>query len=111
MDLRLLNDYLRETFGCKVYKLALNAGFTCPNRDGTLGRGGCIFCSAGGSGEFAEDAAESITEQIEAGKARVARKIKDGSISPIFRPIPIPMLPLNICVSYTWKRFNTRTSR
>ena len=76
--MRLLNDYLRETFGCKVYKIALDAGFTCPNRDGTLGTGGCIFCSAGGSGEFAENAGQSITERIEAGKARVARKIRDG---------------------------------
>ena len=83
--MKLLNDYLRETFGCKVYKIALNAGCTCPNRDGTLGTGGCIFCSAGGSGEFAEDAARSITEQIEAGKARVARKIKDGKYIAYFQ--------------------------
>ncbi len=83
--MKLLNDYLRETFGCKVYKIALNAGFSCPNRDGTLGTGGCIFCSAGGSGEFAEDAARSITEQIEAGKARVARKIKDGKYIAYFQ--------------------------
>jgi len=82
---KLLNDYLRETFGCKVYKLALNAGFTCPNRDGTLGTGGCIFCSAGGSGDFAEDAGKSITEQIEAGKARVARKIRDGKYIAYFQ--------------------------
>lgn len=49
-----LNRYLKETFGCKVYKLALDGGMTCPNRDGTLGTRGCIFCSAGGSGEFAQ---------------------------------------------------------
>ena len=83
--MKLLNEYLRETFGCKVYKIALNAGFTCPNRDGTLGTGGCIFCSAGGSGEFAGDAGRSITEQIEAGKARVARKIKDGKYIAYFQ--------------------------
>ena len=83
--MKLLNDYLRETFGCKVYKIALNAGFTCPNRDGTLGTDGCIFCSAGGSGEFAEDATLSITEQIEAGKARVAKKIKDGKYIAYFQ--------------------------
>ncbi len=68
--MKLLNEYLREIFGCKVYKIALNGGFTCPNRDGSLGTGGCIFCSAGGSGEFAEDAAKSITEQIEADRSR-----------------------------------------
>ena len=83
--MKLLNEYLRETFGCKVYKIALNVGFTCPNRDGTLGTGGCIFCSAGGSGEFAGDAGRSITEQIEAGKARVARKIKDGKYIAYFQ--------------------------
>ena len=83
--MRMLNDYLRETFGCKVYKIALNAGFTCPNRDGTIGTGGCIFCSAGGSGEFAEDAGQSITEQIEAGKSRVARKIRDGKYIAYFQ--------------------------
>ena len=63
----------------------MNAGFTCPNRDGTLGTDGCIFCSAGGSGEFAEDATLSITEQIEAGKARVAKKIKDGKYIAYFQ--------------------------
>lgn len=58
-------DYmLKERFGEKVYKVTLNGGMTCPNRDGTLGNRGCIFCSAGGSGDFAADAALSITEQI-----------------------------------------------
>ena len=47
------SDYLLKTFNKKVYKLSLDAGFTCPNRDGTLGNRGCIFCSAGGSGDFA----------------------------------------------------------
>ena len=59
-------DYmLRERFGEKVYKVTLNGGMSCPNRDGTLGTRGCIFCSAGGSGDFAADAALSITDQIE----------------------------------------------
>ena len=49
---RSLNDYLKDTFGEKVYKLALDGGMTCPNRDGTKGTGGCIFCSEGGSGDF-----------------------------------------------------------
>ena len=58
-------DYeLRKRFGEKLYKLSLNGGMTCPNRDGTVGTGGCIFCSQGGSGDFAADAAQSITEQI-----------------------------------------------
>jgi len=70
-----LNSYLKDTFGCKVYKLSLDGGFTCPNRDGSLDTRGCIFCSAGGSGDFAESRFLSITEQIERGKARVASKI------------------------------------
>ncbi len=69
-----LNRYLRETFGEKVYKLALDGGMTCPNRDGTLGTGGCIFCSAGGSGDFAQGRCESVTEQIRLARARIRAK-------------------------------------
>ena len=59
-------DYmLRERFGEKVYKVTLNGGMSCPNRDGKIGTRGCIFCSAGGSGDFAADATLSITDQIE----------------------------------------------
>lgn len=69
-----LNRYLRETFGEKVYKLALDGGMTCPNRDGTLGTGGCVFCSAGGSGEFAEGQCGSVAEQIARAKLRIRDK-------------------------------------
>ena len=72
MYYRSLNAYLHETFGRKVYKLALSAGCTCPNRDGTLGTRGCIFCS--GSGEFAASAALPISEQITHAKRLVAAK-------------------------------------
>ena len=51
---KTLNEHYKERFGCKVYKLSIDAGFTCPNRDGTISTGGCIFCSSSGSGEFAE---------------------------------------------------------
>ena len=68
-------DYeLKQTFGEKVYRISLNGGMTCPNRDGTLGTGGCIFCSEGGSGDFAGNAAISIKEQISEGKRRIAAK-------------------------------------
>lgn len=70
-----LNQYLKDTFGCKVYKVALDGGFTCPNRDGTIGNSGCIFCSAGGSGDFASDRSLSITKQLEEGKRRISRKL------------------------------------
>ena len=70
---RSLNSYLKERFGCKVYKLALDGGFTCPNRNGTLGQGGCIFCS-GGSGDFAVRCDTDVFEAIENAKAVVAGK-------------------------------------
>ena len=72
------NSYLKQTFGEKVYKISLNGGFTCPNRDGTLGTRGCIFCSEGGSGDFAPDAALPIGEQIEEG-IRMIRQKTDAS--------------------------------
>lgn len=67
------NEYFREKFGTKVYKLALDGGFTCPNRDGTIGTRGCIFCS-GGSGDFAVPVGDNITEAIETAKSLVAEK-------------------------------------
>lgn len=80
-----LNTYLKNRFGCKVYKIAIDAGFTCPNRDGTLDTRGCIFCSKGGSGDFAESRTISIYDQIEAGKSKVAKKIKDGKYIAYFQ--------------------------
>ena len=68
-------DYmLRERFGEKVYKVTLNGGMSCPNRDGTLGTRGCIFCSEGGSGDFAADVSLSVTEQIESQIALLSAK-------------------------------------
>lgn len=69
-----LDAYLKETFGEKVYRISLNGGMTCPNRDGTLGTRGCIFCSRGGSGDFAGDAALSIREQLQQGKQALRKK-------------------------------------
>lgn len=73
-----LDFEMKKQYGQKIYKLALDGGMTCPNRDGTLGNNGCIFCSGGGSGEFAEsiNAHSSITDQIEAAKEKVSRKMK-----------------------------------
>lgn len=65
---------LKERFGEKIYKVALDAGMTCPNRDGTLGSRGCIFCSAGGSGDFAGSRQDSITQQIEKQAASIRQK-------------------------------------
>lgn len=80
-----LNEHLKQRFGEKIYKLALDGGMTCPNRDGTLGTGGCIFCSEGGSGDFAERRKTSVTQQIEDAKARVARKISSGKYIAYFQ--------------------------
>ena len=81
----LVGEYLKQRFGCKVYKIALNGGFTCPNRDGTLDTRGCIFCSAGGSGEFAGDPVLTVTKQIEVGKKRLGSKVKDGKYIAYFQ--------------------------
>lgn len=70
-----LNYFLKETYQEKVYRLALNGGMSCPNRDGTLGYGGCIFCSKGGSGDFASPGCLSITEQIIEARTRLSNKI------------------------------------
>lgn len=80
-----LNRYLRETFGEKLYKIALDGGFGCPNRDGTVGTGGCIFCSGAGSGDFAERAAEDVYTAIEKGKERVSRKNPGGKYIAYFQ--------------------------
>jgi len=90
-----LNSYLKERFGCKVYKLAIDGGFTCPNRDGTLDWRGCIFCSRGGSGEFAGSRELSITEQIEQGKRLVEKKIKDGKYIAYFQAFTNTYAPVD----------------
>ena len=90
------NEYLKNTFGCKVYKIAINAGFTCPNRDGTLGTRGCIFCSRGGSGDFAESPEKSVFRQIESGKRRVEKKIKSGKYIAYFQAYTNTYAPLEI---------------
>lgn len=81
--MKMLSQYYREKFGCKVYKLSLDGGFTCPNRDGSLGTEGCIFCT--GSGEFAEGGSFPIAVQLERAKLRVNQKNKDGKYIAYFQ--------------------------
>lgn len=69
------NDYYRNRFGGKVYRISLNSGMSCPNRDGTLDTRGCIFCSKGGSGDFAASASLSVTEQLVQAKQKIAAKL------------------------------------
>ena len=91
---RSLNTYLRERFGHKLYKLALDGGFTCPNRDGTLGTRGCIFCS-GGSGSFAENAAADMEKAIFAAKARVSAKTADAGYIAYFQSFTGTYAPID----------------
>ena len=72
-----VSEYYKKIFGRKIYKITLDAGCTCPNRDGTKAVGGCIFCAAAGSGDFAAERNFSISEQIEKAKKLVANKIKN----------------------------------
>lgn len=91
-----LNEYLKNTFGCKVYKISINAGFTCPNRDGTISTGGCIFCSKGGSGDFTSSPSLSITDQINIGKERLSKKIKDGKYIAYFQAFTNTYAPVSV---------------
>lgn len=81
--MKRLSQYYREKFGCKVYKLSLDGGFTCPNRDGTLGSRGCIFCT--GSGEFAQGCRTTIRDQLEQAKEKVRDKNKGGKYIAYFQ--------------------------
>ena len=74
-----LDAYCKNRYGSKVYKIALDAGLTCPNRDGTLGNRGCIFCSAGGSGDFAVKPMDSVAAQLKTGQEMFGKK-KTGNL-------------------------------
>ncbi|MCI8797265.1 MAG: TIGR01212 family radical SAM protein [Dorea sp.] len=92
-----LDYFLRQTYQTKMYKISLDGGMTCPNRDGALGHRGCIFCSAGGSGDFAADRSLSITEQIEQGKSQASLKYSGNSYIAYFQAYtntyaPVPYL-------------------
>lgn len=94
-----LNNYLRNKFGKKVYKISIDGGFTCPNRDGKISTGGCIFCSAKGSGDFATSKSLSITQQIEQGKERVRSKTKDNSFIAYFQAFTNTYAPIDVLES------------
>ncbi len=82
---KTLNEHYQRLFGYKVYKLSIDAGFTCPNRDGAVGVGGCIFCSGDGGGEFAEKDCGSIRLQLENARNRVEHKCKNGKYIAYFQ--------------------------
>ena len=91
---RTLSQHYRSKFGCKVYKLTIDAGFTCPNRDGTVGSGGCTFCSAAGGGDFAEKSCASVREQLEKAKKRVTFKNKNGKYIAYFQSFSNTYAPI-----------------
>lgn len=91
--MKMLSDHYREKYGCKVYKLSLNGGFTCPNRDGTLGTRGCIFCT--GSAEFAEGGPDPIPVQLERAKLRVSAKNKGGKYIAYFQSFTNTYAPVD----------------
>ena len=97
-----VNEYLQHRFGEKIYKLSLNAGMTCPNRDGSLGSGGCFFCSEGGSGDFAcgpalslSCSAKDIVSQIEEAKKLVKKKTKGGRYIAYFQAFTNTYAPVD----------------
>lgn len=96
MEYLSFNKYLKDKFGQKVYKISLDGGFTCPNRDGKIDTRGCIFCSKGGSGDFAQNRDLSITEQIESGKKIVEKKIKSGKYIAYFQVFTNTYAPVEI---------------
>lgn len=89
-----LNDYLKNKYGHKLYKISLNGGCTCPNRDGTCGTRGCIFCSQGGSGDFAADYSLSIKEQLTYGKELIRKKYDGGKYIAYFQAFTNTYAPL-----------------
>ncbi len=91
-----LNEYYRGMFGKKTAKISLDGGFSCPNRDGTLSRGGCIFCSEEGSGDFAQDVTLSIADQISEGKVLSQRKWPDTAFIAYFQAYTNTYAP--VCV-------------
>lgn len=89
-----VNDYIKETYGEKLYKISLNGGCTCPNRDGTLGSRGCIFCSTGGSGDFAASGILPISEQLAFGKELVRGKYSGNGYIAYFQAYTNTYAPL-----------------
>ena len=92
---RTLNQHYLEKFGCKVYKLSIDGGFSCPNRDETLGTGGCIFCNETGSGDFATRCG-SITAQLQEAKKWVEKKNREGKYIAYFQSFTNTYAPAEV---------------
>ena len=90
-----LDYYLKENYGEKLYKISLNGGCTCPNRDGSCGTRGCIFCSEGGSGDFASAPSLSISEQLRSGKEMISKKYKGNGYIAYFQAFTNTYAPIS----------------
>ena len=90
------NYYLRQTFGEKIFKVSLNAGFTCPNVDGTLGYGGCIYCSREGSGDFAGNPNDNLRKQFDEIKAMMLKKWPNAKYIGYFQAFTNTYAPLEV---------------
>jgi uncharacterized protein len=92
---RDLNSYFRSLYGCRVHKVTIDAGLSCPNRDGTLSTGGCIYCNAAGSGTGAHGQGASITRQIERSRERIARRFKTDKLLAYFQSFTNTYAPID----------------
>ncbi len=92
---RDFNSYLRQAFGCRVQKISLDAGLTCPNRDGTVGRGGCIYCNPRGSGTGASSSGRSLTEQVQAAQFFLRKRYKASKFLGYFQSFTNTHAPLS----------------
>jgi len=90
-----LNSYFRSIFGCRVQKITVDAGFSCPNRDGKISTGGCIFCNTRGSGTGAYAKGQSVTDQILAGKMALSRRYKAKKFIAYFQSFTNTYAPLD----------------
>lgn len=100
-----VNDYYKELFGHKVYKISLNAGMSCPNRDGRIGTGGCIFCSEGGSGDFASSSLLSVKNQIDYGIEKISKKYTGDSYIAYFQAFTNTYAPVGRLKKYLRKPY------
>ena len=91
-----LSDHLKEKLGAKTVKLSVNAGFSCPNRDGKISRGGCIFCSGSGSGDFAPPADMPIDKQLELSRQRISAKWPDAKYIAYFQAFTNTYAPVDV---------------
>ena len=101
-----LSDHLKEKLGSKTVKLSVNAGFTCPNRDGKISTGGCIFCSGSGSGDFAPSAELSIAEQLRLSREKLSGKWPNAKYIAYFQAFTNTYAPIDELRKKYYKALN-----